>query len=214
MVNTKQRIIAASIELFNERGERNVTTNHIAAYLGISPGNLYYHFRNKEDIIDAIYECYLEYIESCFMPLPGSLPPADRIIRYLEEVFAGIWQFRFFYTSLPGILQQNAALKQRYIRVQRALDHRAMHILRELCSLGALRINAPDTHRLVVTLRIVISFWVSYCMTDTLDERVSRDSMQAGLLQALFVLRPYAGDSVAEEIDRLHRLARQTELRS
>ncbi len=47
---TKARIVEASLELFNQHGERAMTTNHIAAHLGISPGNLYYHSRNKEEI--------------------------------------------------------------------------------------------------------------------------------------------------------------------
>ena len=57
-MKTRDRIIQASLEMFNEQGERNVTTNHIASKLGISPGNLYYHFKNKQQII---YDIYLEY---------------------------------------------------------------------------------------------------------------------------------------------------------
>ena len=57
-MKTRDRIIQASKELFNEQGERNVTTNHIASHLGISPGNLYYHFKNKQQII---FDIYLEY---------------------------------------------------------------------------------------------------------------------------------------------------------
>ena len=55
---TKDRILQISLQLFNERGERLVTTNHIAAELGISPGNLYYHFRNKQEIIKQLAQQY------------------------------------------------------------------------------------------------------------------------------------------------------------
>ena len=56
--NTYNRIIENSLILFNEQGERNISTNHIAAHLGISPGNLYYHFKNKDEIIVQLFKRY------------------------------------------------------------------------------------------------------------------------------------------------------------
>ncbi|HEZ1210051.1 TPA: TetR/AcrR family transcriptional regulator, partial [Neisseria meningitidis] len=71
-INTYTRIIDASLALFNEEGERNISTNHIAAHLGISPGNLYYHFRNKDEIIVQLFKRYsealLEYLNEAVLP--------------------------------------------------------------------------------------------------------------------------------------------------
>jgi AcrR family transcriptional regulator len=54
-IDTKTRILDAALTLFNERGTSNVTTNHIAEALGMSPGNLYYHYRNKAEIVRGLF---------------------------------------------------------------------------------------------------------------------------------------------------------------
>ena len=55
-MSNRQRIIDAALMLFNDQGTGAVSTNHIADAAGISPGNLYYHFRNKEEIIRVLFE--------------------------------------------------------------------------------------------------------------------------------------------------------------
>ena len=108
-MKTRDKIIQASIELFNEQGERNVTTNHIAAHLSISPGNLYYHFRNKEDIILSIYEEYARNLLLDTVPFVSpDVKPLDTIILYMDAVFQALMKFRFFYRhhSLRVLLRE------------------------------------------------------------------------------------------------------------
>ena len=74
----QDRIIHSATELFSDQGERNITTNHIAAHLGIGPGNLYYHFRNKEDIIHSIFDQYARHLSESFAPARNPRDQAGR----------------------------------------------------------------------------------------------------------------------------------------
>ena len=89
MTSTKDRILETSLSLFNRQGERNVTTNHIADALGISPGNLYYHFRNKSDIIYEIFQEY-EKLVDYYLDIPEDRAiTLEDLTFYLESVFDG-----------------------------------------------------------------------------------------------------------------------------
>ena len=87
-MKTRDRIIEASLQLFNEQGERAVTTNHIAAHLGMSPGNLYYHFRNKQQIIAELFERYAAEAEQNLALPEGRALDLDDKARYLESMGA------------------------------------------------------------------------------------------------------------------------------
>ncbi len=62
MSTRKEEILEKAVELFNEKGCINTSTRHIADTLKISVGNLYYYFKNKEEIIIAIYEEFMKIL--------------------------------------------------------------------------------------------------------------------------------------------------------
>jgi AcrR family transcriptional regulator len=94
-MKTKDRIVLVSIDLFNRDGVVPVTTNHIAKQLGISPGNLYFHFSNKEEIIRQIFRMMQTEIYSLWRVKKGQRlsHPLDLIERTLEVC----WQYRFIF---------------------------------------------------------------------------------------------------------------------
>ena len=88
---TRQRILDASLMMFNAQGEPNVTTNHIADELEISPGNLYYHFRNKDDIIEQLFAVYEQRMDAALVAPSGRLPGLEDVWLQLHLVFECIW---------------------------------------------------------------------------------------------------------------------------
>jgi AcrR family transcriptional regulator len=119
MADTKTRILDAALALFNEQGTATVTTNHIAEALGMSPGNLYYHFRNKAEIVRALF-ARIEAEWAVNYDVPAGVFPS---IAMMETMVAGNfeiqWRYRFFFRDLTMLLAADPALAKTY------RDHRA-----------------------------------------------------------------------------------------
>jgi AcrR family transcriptional regulator len=128
-LDTRARILEAARELFNERGATRVTTHHIAAACGISPGNLYYHFKNKEEIIRALFAASLDENEAFRSgPERGGADAASLGLAFAKEIS---WRYRFFKRELPALLQRDPALatafrefhRRHLTDLQRDLEH-------------------------------------------------------------------------------------------
>jgi len=196
-MKTKDKIIQGSIELFNKQGERNVTTNHIAAHVGISPGNLYYHYNNKDDIIRSIYKLYEKNLDKMFQPQESSSMGMDEMMFYLDRVFYSMWQFRFFYANLPDILARDDELHQRYLVAQKRLYSRMMMILQEIRTQGFMTLDDDMIEDLSHTLKLVFTFWVSYQYTQTQAE-ITRSTISEGVLKVIGIFKGYLTPSGLE----------------
>ena len=91
---TRERILAISLELFNGRGEAHVTTGMIAGELGMSPGNLYYHFHNKEEIVEAIFSGFEREIEEILSVPTNRQADVNDVWLFLHLLFETIWKYR------------------------------------------------------------------------------------------------------------------------
>src|SRR5471030_1073341 len=111
---TRERILELSLKLFNEIGEPNVTTTTIAEEMEISPGNLYYHFRNKDDIINSIFVVFEREIASMLRVPESRVPNIEDIWLYLHLLFELVWRYRFFYRDLNDLLSRNRTLELRF----------------------------------------------------------------------------------------------------
>ena len=84
--NRRELILTAALKLFNEQGSHKVTTNHIAKAIGISPGNLYYHFKNKEHIIRELLERLIRGFDSLIPMDAGQLSGLDLIADTIDTI--------------------------------------------------------------------------------------------------------------------------------
>ena len=103
---TRERILETALKLFNDFGEPNVTTTVIADEMGISPGNLYYHFHNKDEIVNSLFGDYEKEIDALLTVPGGRTLSTEDIWLFLHLLFETIWKFRFFYRDINDLLKR------------------------------------------------------------------------------------------------------------
>lgn len=186
-MTTKEKILAAALKLFNESNTQAATTNHIAAEAGISPGNLHYHFKNREAIIFKLYEMLRSGTKLEHSELPTTIAELHRMQALQTPIF---WEYRFFYRELLFLLSRDPELKTRYVADN--IDHRKRirTVMEHLVANGY--VTAPYDNiieQLTDTILMGIQFWNAYL--ETLDQPLNQQNQQSRTLFFEGTLRPY-----------------------
>lgn len=202
-MKTRDRIIQTSLAMFNEQGERQVTTNHIAAQLEISPGNLYYHFGNKQEIICCIFEQYALQLEQLFKPTSDPSLSFERMMNYLDGTFSLMWEFRFLYMNLVELISRDEELRERYQGVQRRLDTWIMELMQRLRASRYLDGKDEDILQLSETIRLVIVSWIPFQASKSTDFKVNQATLYLGLVKVLHIMLPFSTPTSRPHSERL-----------
>lgn len=194
-LSTRERIVQASLELFNAQGERSVTTNHIAAHLGISPGNLYYHYRNKQAIIAELFGAYENEVRG-FLRLPDerALTLEDKA-HYLKSLLDVMWRFRFLHRDLEHLLDSDAKLAERYRAFSKETLANTRQIYQGFVDAGILQMNPRQVEMLGLNAWILATSWVRYLCTASPATPFDEAQLQRGLYQVLALEEGYLSES-------------------
>ena len=167
-MNTKDKIITTAIDLFNIHGTKAISTNHIAKKMGISPGNLYYHFRSKNDIIQSISDNFSNELGSVLKIQLDTITDFSSNLTSLFNRFFKIQQsYQFLFLEGVHLTKQDSRLLDNYTNL-RSLIKKGYHEL--LSNLVKIKIMKRQSLNIIDDLLdaqwIIMWYWINHTILD------------------------------------------------
>ena len=201
---TAQRILEAALDLFNRFGEPNVSTTLVAGELNISPGNLYYHYPAKDELINRLYEGYETELNELLHASEGVHDVEDAWF-FMHSLFELIWRYRFLYRDLNDLLSKNRRLETHFQRVLKDKIRAIRAMLDGMSRTGAVSIDSREVGPTADSMLVVLTYWLSFEYVRDPRRALEPESAQAALLRGahhvLHLLVPYL-----EHGQRMHLL--------
>ena len=187
-MSNQSRILQAARTLFNEKGTHSVTTNHIAQHASISPGNLYYHYKNKEAIIRALFQELQAHWDEIYQ-LPAE-PTLEDINGMLVRNYQMLWEYRFFYRETLALLQQDQELEKEYLQVRARGQQDFHNMCQMLIEKGLMVPLSPERITMLAeACWMITDFWPNHL--ELSGRTLSQDTMQQGISLMWMVLEPH-----------------------
>ena len=172
-MSRKEAILEAALGLFNETNTQSATTNHIAKAMGISPGNLHYHYKNREEIVRLLYKQLRVETSLTINELPNTI---EELQKHEELLIQVQWKYRFFFKEMLFLFSRDPLLEKMYIKDNITHRDRISYSMKIFTQRGEL--SFPDERSfefLVDSILMSWQFYASYLHTlgKTLDSQGS-----------------------------------------
>ena len=204
---TAERILEVTLELFNRFGEPNVSTTLISAELGISPGNLYYHYPAKEELITKLFDRFDAGLTELLRAADDVRNVEDAWL-FFHMLFELIWAYRFLYRDLNDLLSNNRKLETHFQFVLQRKARAVQAVLDGITAASGLKIEARDAEPVATAMVVVLTYWLSFEYVRNPRRALEPEQAGAALLRGAFhvlsLLLPYLD---AAQRDHLHSLA-------
>jgi AcrR family transcriptional regulator len=206
---TAERILDTTLELFNRFGEPNVSTTLISTELGISPGNLYYHFPAKEELITRLYDRYDAALTE-LLRAAEDVRDVEQAWLFFHMLFELIWDYRFLYRDLNDLLSNHRKLEIHFKFVLERKARAVQAVLDGIAAGSGMEIAARDAGPVATSMVVVLTYWLSFEYVReprrALEPEAASTALLRGAFHVLSLLLPYLDPAQREH---LHALARR-----
>jgi AcrR family transcriptional regulator len=188
---TRERIVEAAMRLFNEFGEPNVTTTTVADELNISPGNLYYHFGNKDEIVNEIFAAFEREIRETLAAPTRRTPTVEDTWLFLHLIFELVWKYRFLYRDLNDLLSRNRHVETHMKEIVAHTVRTAAQLCRGMVAAGEMKATPGEIDALAANMVIVATYWLSYEFVREPRRTPDGAALARGAYHAMAMLAPF-----------------------
>lgn len=197
---TRERILECALRLFNQQGEPNVTPVEVASHLGISPGNLYYHYHGKEPLILGLFEAFHEELRPLLRPPASAQLGAEDYWLFLHLVAERMARYRFLFMDLSNMASRMPRLGRGMREIIQSLRRTLLALLSSLeqnpCLAGGEAALAPLSEQTAMTL---------VCSLDY--QRILGQEPEVGVMvyQAMMIIAPHLRPDARQDVEALAR---------
>jgi len=188
---TREKILDTALTLFNDEGTAAVSTNHIAEAASISPGNLYYHFHNKEEIIRGLFERLFVANDAAFRLSEDKLPTLNDLQTMVKTNYKILWQYRFAHRELAALLRADEELRTRFLSVRKRGFEGFGQLFQAFTQAGVFKTQSTpeEIQNLAEVCWLITEFWLN--SLEVSGKTVNEAQMSHGVELMMQVLKPF-----------------------
>lgn len=163
MRKTNLRILETALQLFNAHGLSSTPLRTVAGIMGISQGNLNYHYKKRDDIIEALYHRLVQNVDKVISTTQAEEITLRSVFGISKAIMESFYEYRFFFLDFAQIMRSHKKIKAHYVQLVQIRQQQFLGIVDQLQENGIMRPERLPNEYLFLFKRtwLLNDFWIT-----------------------------------------------------